>query len=68
MNIVGTVQCNRSGADTKDTTKKMKKGTFESVCWQHNNKPLVFAAWCDNSVVKTLSNFPGRRSCRRGMV
>ena len=49
LNMVGTVQCNRSGADTKDTTKKMKKGTYK-VCWQHNNKPLVFAAWGDNNV------------------
>ncbi|KAL3782167.1 hypothetical protein ACHAW5_001449, partial [Stephanodiscus triporus] len=66
MNMVGTVQCNRSGADTKDTTKKMKKGTYESVCWQHNNKPLVFAAWGDNSVVKTLSNCHGPEILRAG--
>jgi hypothetical protein len=59
MNMVGTVQCNQSGADTKATTKKMKKGTYESVCWQHNNKPLVFAAWGDNNVVKTLLNCHG---------
>ena len=60
MNMVGTVQCNRSGApDTKVTTTKMKAGTYESTMWQHNNKPLMFAAWCDNSVVKTLSNCHG---------
>ena len=60
MNMVGTVQCNRSGApDTKVTTKKMKPGTYETTMWQHNNKPLVFAAWGDNSVVKTLSNCHG---------
>jgi hypothetical protein len=59
MNMVGTVQCNRSGADTTETTKKMKPGTYDSVMWQHNNKPLMFAAWGDNSVVKTLSNCHG---------
>ena len=38
MNMVGTVQCNRSGApDTKVTTTKMKAGTYESTMWQHNN-------------------------------
>ena len=25
--------------------------------WQHNNLPLVFAAWSDNAVIKSLSNF-----------
>ena len=60
MNMVGMVQCNWSGApDTKATTKKMKAGTYESTMWQHNNKPLVFAAWGDNSIVKTLSNCHG---------
>ena len=59
MNMVGMVQCNHLGADTKDTMKKMKNGTYELVCWQHNNKPLVFAAWGDNNVVKTLLNCHG---------
>ncbi len=55
MNMVGTVQCNQSGApDKKATTKKMKAGTYKSTMWQHNNKPLLFAAWGDNSVVKTF--------------
>ena len=60
MNMVGTVQCNRSGApDTKATSKKMKAGTYKSTMWHHNNKPLLFAAWGDNSIVKTLSNCHG---------
>ena len=25
--------------------------------WQHKELPLVFAAWADNAIVKTLSNF-----------
>jgi hypothetical protein len=66
MNMVGTVQCNRLGADMKNTTKKMKKGTYESVCWQHNNKLLVFAAWGDNSIIKTLSNCHGPEILRAG--
>jgi hypothetical protein len=61
MNMVGTVQCNRSGTPNMKTTTamKMKAGSYESTMWQHNNKPLLFAAWCDNSVVKTLSNRHG---------
>ena len=60
MNMVGTVQCNRLEApDTEATMMKMKAGSYESTMWQHNNKPLLFAAWCDNSVVKTLSNCHG---------
>jgi len=60
MNMVGMVQCNRSGApDTKATTTKMKAGSYKSTMGQHNNKPLLFVAWCDNSVVKTLSNCHG---------
>jgi hypothetical protein len=56
MNMVSTLQCNRSRVDTAKTTKKMKPGTYDLVMWQHNNKPLILAAWGDNSVVITLSN------------
>ena len=60
MNIVGMVQCNRSGApDTKVMTKKMKTGTYKTTMWQHSNNLLVFAAWGDNSVVKTPPNCHG---------
>ncbi len=38
----------------------MKPGTYDSVMWQYNKKPLMFAAWGDNSVVKTLSNCHGQ--------
>jgi hypothetical protein len=54
--MVDTVQNNQCGAYTAETTNKMKPGTYKLACWQHNNKPLVFAAWSDNSIVKTLSN------------
>jgi hypothetical protein len=36
---------------------RMKRGTYESVCFQHRTKPLCFAIWSDNNLVKTLSNF-----------
>ena len=57
MNMVGTAQSNRTGANVKDIINKMKVGTYESCFWQHNNKNLVYAAWSDNAIVKTLSNF-----------
>jgi hypothetical protein len=59
MNMVGTAQSNRTGANVKDVIDKMKVGTYESCFWQHNNKNLVYAAWSDNAIVKTLSNFHG---------
>ena len=60
INMVGTSQVNRTGADTKatvDAMKKTMKGTHTTAMWQHKELPLVFAAWADNAIVKTLSNF-----------
>ena len=60
MNMAGTSQVNRTGADAKatvDAMKKTMKGTHATSMWQHNTLPLVFAAWADNAIVKTLSNF-----------
>ena len=60
INMVGTSQVNRTGANAKatvDAMKKTKEGTHKSAMWQHNELPLVFAAWADNAIVKTLSNF-----------
>jgi hypothetical protein len=37
----------------------MKVGTFKSLPWEHNTKNLLFAAWSDNAIVKTLSNYHG---------
>jgi hypothetical protein len=34
INMVGTAQANRTSANI-DCTKSMKKGTYNSVCWQH---------------------------------
>ena len=36
---------------------KKRKGSHETNMWQHNELPLVFAAWSNNAVVKSLSNF-----------
>ena len=36
---------------------KLRKGTHESNMWQHNQLPLIFAAWSNNDVVKSLNNF-----------
>ena len=62
INMVGTSQVNRTGVDAKATIMGMKKQSrkenHELYLWQHNNLPLVFAAWNnDNDVVKSLSNF-----------
>ena len=55
--MVETCQSNRVGADIKDVVAKMKVGTYESKCWEHNFKNLVVAVWSDNDNVKTLSNY-----------
>ena len=58
--MVGTSQVNQTGANAKatvDAMKKTMKGTHATSMWQHNTLPLVFAAWADNAIVKTLSNF-----------
>jgi hypothetical protein len=34
INLVDTLQANRTGANI-DCTKSMKKGTYNSICWQH---------------------------------
>ena len=60
MNMIGTAQVNCTGADAKatcDAMKATKKGTHELSMWQHNTLPLVFTAWADNAIMKTLSNF-----------
>jgi hypothetical protein len=59
MNMAGTVQMNQLGAEMAATVKKMKIVSYKTVDWQHNNKPLVFAALEDINIVKTLSNCHG---------
>jgi hypothetical protein len=59
INMVGTTQSNRTGADVKDwlNSPNLKIGSYESVCWQHNLMPLCYSMWADNNIVKTLSNY-----------
>jgi len=57
-NIVGTAQANRTGAKV-DRTESMKKGTYGPICWQHTWRPLCFALWSGNALVRTLLNFHG---------
>jgi hypothetical protein len=59
LNMVGTSHSNRVGADVKDVVDKMKVGTYDSIIWEHNTKNLVYTAWSDNAIVKTLSNYHG---------
>ena len=60
-NIIGTCQSNRTGAGDGGAKKciehDMVAGTYDCNFWQHKTQDLVFAAWSDNSIVKTLSNF-----------
>ena len=57
INAVGTAQANRVGPNVKEALKSLKKGTYKSLVFQHKTKPLVYALWSDNNIVKTLSNF-----------
>ena len=57
INMVGTAQANRVGADVDAIKKAMKIGTYQSEIFQHKDLPLVFAMWSDNNIVKNLSNF-----------
>jgi hypothetical protein len=56
FNVVGTTQTNHTGAPSKAEVVVMKKNTHKSITWRHNMKPLIYAVWADNNIVKTLSN------------
>jgi hypothetical protein len=66
INMVGTAQANRTGADI-DCTKSMKKGTYDAICWQHVWWSFCFAVWSNNALVRTLSNFHGPEILEAGM-
>ncbi|KAL7529127.1 hypothetical protein ACHAWF_002847 [Thalassiosira exigua] len=57
VNLVGTAQSNPTGADVTEAKNALVRGTYESKMFQHLTKPLVYALWGDNNIVKTLSNF-----------
>ena len=56
MNMVRTSNDNRTGADTKEKKKGMKKCTYKSIMFQHNTEPLCYAMWANNNIVRILSN------------
>jgi hypothetical protein len=68
MNMVGTMQDNRTGAETKAKKKGMKNCTYESVMFQHDNLPLVVALWADNNIVRTMSNFHSPEIIEDGLM
>ncbi len=55
FNMVGTTQTKSTGAPAAAEVKETKKNSYKSILWQHNTKPLVYAAWLDNSIVSMLS-------------
>ena len=59
LNMVGTTQTDRTGADIKAQVAELRKklGSYETICFQHKEEPLCVAAWSDNNIVRTLSNY-----------
>ncbi len=41
INMVGTAQPNRTGADVTDKISRTKKGMYKSICWQHKHGRFV---------------------------
>jgi hypothetical protein len=68
LNMVGTSQCNRTGAgdEVKAQRNKMKVGTYECSFFQHKTLPLLVALWADNNIVTTLSNYHSPEICAEG--
>jgi len=56
LNMVGMSQSNQTGTNVKGIVDNMKPGMYESCFWQHNTKNLVYTAWSDNAIIKTLLN------------
>jgi hypothetical protein len=61
FNFVGTVISNRTGAGTLGKAACLANeiviGGHESLLFQHNTHPLMYAVWGDNNFVRTLLNF-----------
>ncbi len=66
--MVGTSNENRTGAATKEEKKGLKKGTYDCIMWQHNEEDLCYAMWCDNNIVRTLSNFHSPEVVEGGLL
>ena len=60
FNLVGTCVANQCGAGSlgKDACKAnaIVIGGHDSLLYQHNTHPLLYAVWGDNNLVNTLSN------------
>ena len=67
MNRVGTTSENHTGADVKEDKKGMRKGTYDSIMYQHNDEELVLAMWSDNNIVRSLSNFHSPKVIQDGL-
>ncbi len=52
LNKVGKMQTIRTRVPAAAEAKKMRKTSYKSILWQHSIKPLVYAAWLDNNIVK----------------
>ena len=45
MNMVGTTNENRTGAEAKEERKGMKKCNYKTIFFQHDDEPLLYALW-----------------------
>ena len=69
INIVGTSQTNRCGADSslvKAAKQEMKRGSYECKFFCHRYLALCLALWADNNVVTTLANCYPPTLCTAG--
>ena len=67
MNMVGTSNENRTGADIKEEKNGMKQGTYKIIMFQHKREDLDYAMWTDNNIVRTLSNFQSPEILEAGL-
>ena len=49
IDMLGTAQENRTGADTAKEKRRMKKNTYGIVILQHNTEPLCYGIWANNN-------------------
>ena len=49
--MVSTASKNSTDTGVKEEKKGMKKGTCESIFFQHDKKDLCYAMWSDNNIV-----------------
>ena len=67
INMVGIIQSDWTGADIKPKCDGMVKHKYDTAVLQHNILPLCVAAWADNAVIKTLSNFHSSMVIKEGV-